>query len=147
MSNLGSDVQVIVRKLYGPTGENLVGVTDVTFDGFQAVTLWIEAEDGRSGQVHLSPIHGDARKAGLTDIKAGTRCVLKCPISKEPLTKLQEIDDAFGAGYYALYRTKELSPASVVMISNVWGHYHSRVVDNFELISAWGELHEDLSDD
>ena len=39
------------------------------------------------------------------------------------------------------------SEASVVMISDVWGHYHSRVVDNFELISAWGELHRDLADD
>jgi hypothetical protein len=25
----------------------------------------------------------------------------------------------------------------MVMISDVWGHYHSRIIDDFELISAW----------
>ena len=142
-----SDVQIIVSKLYGPNGDNLVGLSDVTFDGFPAITLLLETPDGRSGQVHLSPVHGDERKAGFTDIEIGTRCVLRCPVSNSPLKRVEEIDDAFGAGYYALYRTADLSEASVVMISDVWGHYHSRVVDNFELISAWGELHRDLADD
>ena len=142
-----TDVQIIVSKLYGPNGDNLVGLSDVTFDGFPAITLLLETPDGRSGQVHLSPVHGDERKAGFTDIEIGTRCVLKCPVSNNPLKRIEEIDDAFGAGYYALYRTADLSEASIVMISDVWGHYHSRVVDNFELISAWGELHRDLAED
>jgi hypothetical protein len=34
----------------------------------------------------------------------------------------------------------------MVLISNVWGHYHSRIVDNFELISYWANEHEDLDD-
>ena len=25
----------------------------------------------------------------------------------------------------------------LVAISDIWGHYHSRIVDNFELISMW----------
>jgi hypothetical protein len=25
----------------------------------------------------------------------------------------------------------------MVAISDVWGHYHSRIVDHFELISTW----------
>ena len=140
-----SDVQIIVSKLFGPNGDNLVGLSDVTFDGFPAITLSVETPDGRCGDVHLSPIHGDARKQGYTNIPVGTRCRLSCPVSKQPLRKVEEIDDSFGAGYYALYRTADLSEASVVMVSDVWGHYHSRVVDNFELISAWGELHKDLA--
>jgi hypothetical protein len=36
-----------------------------------------------------------------------------------------------------------LSQGSMVMISNVWGHYHSRIVDNFELISAWAANHDE----
>ena len=103
-----SDVQIIVSKLYGPAGDNLVGMSDVTFDGFPAITLLLETPDGRSGQVHLSPVHGDERKAGFTDIEIGTRCVLKCPVSNNPLKRIEEIDDAFGAGYYALYRTADL---------------------------------------
>jgi hypothetical protein len=25
----------------------------------------------------------------------------------------------------------------MVMVSDIWGHYHSRIIDDFELISAW----------
>jgi len=28
------------------------------------------------------------------------------------------------------------------MVTDVWGHYHSRIVDDFELISAWASNHE-----
>ena len=123
-----SDVQIIVSKLYGPAGDNLVGVSDVTFDGFPAITLLLETPDGRSGRVHLSPVHGDERKAGFTDIEI-ERAASLCPVSNNPLKRIEEIDDAFGAGYYALYRTADLSEASIVMIL-MFGHYHSRVVDN-----------------
>ena len=50
-----SDVQIIVSKLYGPNGDNLVGLSDVTFDGFPAITLLLETPDGRSGQAALKP--------------------------------------------------------------------------------------------
>jgi hypothetical protein len=30
----------------------------------------------------------------------------------------------------------------MVMVSDVWGHYHSRIIDDFELISAWAAAHE-----
>ena len=139
-----TEVQVIVSKAYGPNGDNLVGFSDITFDGFPAVTLLVETPDGRSGEVHLSPIHGDERKTGYVDIAPGTRCVLKCPVSGEPLKRVEDIDDRFGAGYYALYRTEALSESAMIMISDVWGHYHSRIVNNFELIASWGELHEEL---
>jgi hypothetical protein len=29
-----------------------------------------------------------------------------------------------------------------VMVSDVWGHYHSRIIDDFELISAWAARHD-----
>ena len=140
-------VQVVVSKAFGPAGDNLVGVSDVTFDGFPAVTIRVRLDDGREGDVHLSPIHGDARKSGFTEIIAGTVCTLLCPVSGMPLERVEDIDDAFGAGYYALYRTAVLSRSSMIMISDVWGHYHSRVVDDFELIAAWAELDDTLQKD
>ena len=136
------DVIVVVTQAYGPRGDNLVGISDVTFDGHPAVTLAIKAGD-REGLVHLSPIHGDGRKAGLTDIPVGTVCTLSCPVSGHPLDEVGEVEDGTGAVYYALYLTPALSRGSMVMISNVWGHYHSRIVDNFELISAWAASHDD----
>ena len=39
--------------------------------------------------------------------------------------------------YFAIYLTPELSKGAAVGISDVWGHYHSRIVDDNELISYW----------
>ena len=30
-----------------------------------------------------------------------------------------------------------IGEGEMVAISDIWGDYHSRIVDNFELISAW----------
>jgi len=130
------DVIVIVTQAYGPTGENVVGIDDVSFDGYPAVTVLVEA-NGRQGRVHLSPFHGDRRKEGFTDIPIGTKCTLLCPITKKPLDHIGKVDGKEGADYYALYLTPKLSEGEVVAISDIWGDYHSRIVDHFELISFW----------
>jgi hypothetical protein len=133
-------VTIVVTQAFGPRGDSLVGLSDVTFDGYPAVTLLVEA-DGREGLLHLSPIHGDNRKSGFTDIKPGTRCVLRCPVSRLALDRIPTDDDALEGDrdteYHAIYLTRDLSLGSIVAISDVWGHYHSRIVDNFELISLW----------
>jgi hypothetical protein len=130
-----SGVTVVVTQAFGPKGDNLIGIRDVEFDGYPALTLLLEA-DGRQGEVHISPIHGDERKSGFTDIAPGTRCRLLCPVSRQPLERIDvEGDDE--TSYYAVYLTPQLSAGSMVAISDRWGHYHSRIVDNFELISLW----------
>ena len=135
------DVVVIVTQAYGPQGHNLVGISDVQFDGHPAVTVGIRA-NGQEGLVHLSPIHGDGRKQGLTDLPQGTRCELFCPVSGQALDLVGEVEDGSGARYYAIYLTPQLSRGSMVMVSDLWGHYHSRIIDDFELISAWAATHE-----
>lgn len=141
-----NDVVVIVTQAYGPQGHDLVGISDVTFDGHPAVTLKIRAA-GREGLVHLSPIHGDSRKLGMTDIPDGTKCELLCPVSNAPLDIVGEVEDGSGARYYAIYLTPQLSRGSMVMVSDVWGHYHSRIIDDFELISAWAAHNADGAQD
>jgi hypothetical protein len=134
-------VVIVVTQAYGPRGDNLVGLSDVTFDGHPAVTLKLRA-DGREGLIHLSPIHGDTRKAGFIDVPAGTRCEIVCPVSGQPLDLIGDVEDGSGARYYAIYLTPQLSHGSMVMVSDVWGHYHSRIIDDFELISAWASAQE-----
>jgi hypothetical protein len=131
-----NDVLVIVTQAFGPRGDNLVGIAGVEFDGHPAVTLGIRAGD-REGLVHLSPIHGDGRKSKPFEIENGTKCELFCPVSKQPLDLVGEVEDGSGARYFAIYLTPQLSRGSMVMISDLWGHYHSRIIDDFELISAW----------
>jgi hypothetical protein len=130
------DVMVVVTQAFGPRGDNIVGISSYEFDGHPALTLKLRA-GGREGLVHLSPIHGDARKHGFVDIPAGTRCELFCPVSGQALDIVGDVEDGSGARYYAIYLTPALSQGSMVMISDVWGHYHSRIIDDFELISAW----------
>ena len=138
------DVIIIVTQAFGPKGDNLVGISDVTFDGHPAVTLKLRTADGREGLVHLSPIHGDKRKVGFTDIEVGSRVELICPVSGEPLPKAGEIEDGSGASYHLLFLTPKLHQGVSVAISDTWGHYHSRIVDDDELISYWTANHPDL---
>ncbi len=129
------DVTIVVTQAYGPAGDNLVGLSDVEFDGHPAVAVKVDAA-GQSGIVYLSPIHGDARKSGLQGIPAGTVCALSCPVSGRPLDRVGSVEGGQGE-YFAIYLTEKLSEGEMVAISNVWDDFHSRIVDNFELISAW----------
>lgn len=138
-------VTIIVTQCFGPTGESLVGISDVKFDGWPAVSVGVRKADGTSGVVHLSPIHGDPRKETELEIATGDRCELYCPVSDEPLDKVGEVEDGSGASYYALYLTPKLDKGAMVMVSDIWGHYHSRIVDDMELISYWARTH-DLDD-
>lgn len=132
------DVLIVVTKAFGPAGDSLVGISDVTFDGYPAVTLKVRTGNTEA-LVHLSPIHGDRRKVGLEDLAQGTRCELLCPVSGQPLDQLAAVEDGSGAHYCAVYLTERLSDGAMVMVSNVWGHYHSRIIDNFELISSFNK--------
>jgi len=131
-----NDVLVIVTQAFGPRGDNLVGISGVEFDGYPAVTIGIRVA-GQAGLFHLSPIHGDDRKTRPFEIAPGTRCELFCPVSQLPLDLVGDVEDGSDARYYAIYLTPQLSRGSMLMISDVWGHYHSRIIDDFELISAW----------
>lgn len=132
------DVIVVVTQAYGPDGEKLIGVEDVSFDGFPAISLKVKAGD-REGLVHLSPIHGDARKTGLTDIPRGTKCELSSPVSGKPLDRVGSIDGS-DAHWYAIYLSPRLAAGPAVYVSDTWGHFHSRIVDNNELISHWAAV-------
>lgn len=138
---VANHVTLVVTQSFGPGGNNLVGYSDVTFDGHPAVSLLVRTPDGREGLVHLSPIHGDKRKTGFTDIAPGTRCTLLCPVTKRPLDKLGPVEDGSGADYYALYLTPKLAKGHAVAITDIWDHFHSRIVDDEAVISYWAQTH------
>ena len=60
----------------------------------------------------------------------------------DPGGELSDVVAELLEGDYAIYLTPQLSRGSMVMVSDVWGHYHSRIIDDFELISAWAATHE-----
>lgn len=129
------EVVIVVNQAFGPGGDNLVGMSDVTFDGHPALSLLVRAGD-REELVHLSPIHGDPRKQGMDGLAEGTKCELLCPVSKKPLARLGAIGSS-DAEYCAIYLTERLDEGSMIYVSDTWGHHHSRIVDNNEMISLW----------
>ncbi len=134
-------VTFVVTQAFGPGGDNLVGHSDVKFNGHPAVTLLVRTPDGREGLVHLSPLFGDKRKQGFTDIAPGTRCTLLCPVTRRPLERLGAVDDGTGADYFALYLTPKLARGHAIAVTDVWDHFHSRIVDDEAVISYWAETH------
>ncbi len=140
--NFAGDVTIVVSQAFGPTGENLVGVSDVKFDGFPALSLLVRSGD-REEMVHLSPIHGDGRKQGLDGLPAGSKLELLCPVSKTPLDRIGKVVDDGDAEYFAIYLTPKLDRGSTIYVSDVWGHHHSRIVDNNELISYWASAEDE----
>jgi len=134
-------VIVVIHQAFGPTGESLMD-PEVTFDGFPAVRLLVRA-GAQEGMVHLSPIHGDRRKRGMDQLAVGTKLELLCPVSREPLQRIGKVVDDGIAEYYAIHLTPKLSEGSSVYVSDVWGHYHSRVIDDHELISYWAAVEGD----
>ncbi|AKI98691.1 hypothetical protein ATI61_10687 [Archangium gephyra] len=138
---ISDNVTLVVTQAFGPGGDNLVGFSDVKFNGYPAVTLLLRTPDGREGLVHLSPIHGDKRKTGFIDITPGTRCELLCPVTRRPLDRLGPVDDGSGATYYALYLTPKLSRGHAVAVTDIWDHFHSRIVDDEAVISYWAQTH------
>jgi hypothetical protein len=129
-------VAVIVTRAYGPGGEPLIDDSGVEFDGFPAISIGVRA-NGREGVVHLSPFHGDRRKRGFTEIEPGTKCELFCPKSGRPLDRAGPPSSNGEPEYFYLYLSKSCVPSSALYLSDCWGHFDSRIIDNDELISEW----------
>jgi hypothetical protein len=130
------EVIIIVTQAFGPDGDDLVEAATESFDGYPGIPIMVKA--GRyQGIVHLSPFHGDPRKLGLDEIPSGTKCELFCPVSGKPLAAAGTVEEGSAANYFAIYLTKRLSDGEMVVISDVSGDHNSRIIDNFELISAW----------
>jgi len=141
MSSIGKrDVAIIVTQAYGPRGDSLVGLSEVCFDGYPAVTVKVRFA-GQEALVHLSPVFGDSRKACAVDVPNGTRCELLCPVSGQALD-LVGTHHGTAADYFAVYLTPKLAQGEMVAISNVWGDYGSRLLDSFEVLQRFSDEEE-----
>ena len=127
-------VFVVVTRAFDGHGNQLVRPDNDGFDDFPGVELWVETPDGVAGTVTLSPIHGDSRRAGRTDIAPGTPCVVRGAKGAPPLQR--EDDCACGNGtYLRIFLSPQLEKGETVLICNVWGCHRSRIIDNSELLS------------
>ena len=132
------DVYIVVTQAFCPKGHNLVEYSSETFDGYPGVTLFLESE-GRSGEVVLSPFHGDDTKRGLTDWAKGASLSLHCPVCKERFPKLANCRCPGKGELVMLYLTPSLKESHVLAVCNVWGCRRSRTIDNWQIISEYLE--------
>jgi len=131
------DVVIQVTQVFCPNGHNLVTESKGLFDGQPGI--WLKVSDGtRSGEVVLSPFHGDHARLGFTDFKDGTRVRISCPICDVPLPRLSRCSCGQG-DMVALYLTPSLEEGQVVALCDVWGCHRSKVFDQAQLLSAYLE--------
>jgi hypothetical protein len=134
-----NDVLVVITQAFCPNGHNLVRRNDVLFDGYPGVSVFVETEEW-SGEVILSPIHGDHSKVGMSrSVPDGTRSRLKCPECEVDLPVITSCGCEKGGNLVAIYLRPDRSEGDVVGICNVLGCYRSRVLDNFEILSEFVE--------
>jgi hypothetical protein len=137
-------VTIVITQAFCPNGHNLVRENDALFDGYPGIALYVEFPEW-SGEVTLSPIHGDHSRFGIPrTVPDGSRCEIRCPECEVALPTLKGCGCDEGGELRGLYLRKDLSEGDVVGICNVLGCYRSRILDKFELLSEFVEDEVDL---
>lgn len=135
------EVFIVVTQAFCPNGHNVIDEeTSELFDGYPGIRLKVVVGD-RSGEVHLSPFHGDGTKRGTVDWEPGTKLEVRCPICDTPLPRIAKCRCDTGGGQdgelIKLYLNPALNDSHVMALCNVWGCRHSRTIDNWQLISEY----------
>ena len=131
------DVVIQVTQAFCPNGHNLVRNRRQLFDGSPGISLWV-SDGTNSGEVILSPFHGDhSKKSGLKFTK-GSPLEVACPVCKAQLPVLSPCTCACGQ-LVMLYLTPQLDDGNVVAVCNSWGCHRSKVFDQAQLLAAYLE--------
>lgn len=137
--SVADGVMVIITQAFCPNGHNLVRREDVVFDGYPGVSLFVEA-GGWSGEVILSPIHGDHSKVGMNrEIEEGVRGNIKCPECKVEFPKIADCNCGGDGDLIGIYLSPAPREGDMVGVCNILGCYRSRVMDGWELLSEFVE--------
>lgn len=134
---LADGVMVIITQAFCPNGHNLVRTSDAMFDGYPGISLYLECGEW-SGDVMLSPIHGDHSKIGMhRDVPLGAKVSVRCPECEVELPLIANCGCEGDGDLIGLFLSTDLSEGEVVGVCNVLGCYRSRVVDKWEILSEF----------
>lgn len=128
------DVYIIVTQAFCPKGHNLVGHGTHSFDGYPGICLLVRGETGE-GIVELSPFHGDHSKYG-PEFPDGAKVQVLCPVCKSPFEVISHCTCEHGE-LRSIYLSPKRQTAHLMAVCDVWGCYHSRVIDNNEIFSEF----------
>jgi len=135
------DVVIVVTQAFCPYGHNLIDESSSEmFDGYPGIRLKLVRGE-ESGEVHLSPFHGDGSKKGRVDWEPGTRLEVRCPVCDAPLPRIAKCHCDTGVGQdgdvIKIFLNPGLDDSHIIALCNVWGCRHSRTIDNWQLISEF----------
>ncbi len=130
------DVFIVISQAFCPNGHNLVTDDNADFDGYPGLKVRLESGE-KSGNVVLSPFHGDDSKKGATDWVPGDKLRISCSICNEPLAKMASCRCDGKGDLVKLYLTPNLSDSHVLAMCNIWGCRRSRTINNWQIISEY----------
>ena len=137
------DVFIVVTQAFCPNGHNMIVDFDrepydpeCDFDGFPGLKLRLESEQ-TTGNVVLSPFHGDNSKKGNTNWRSGTKLKICCPECGVQLPKLASCRCPENGDLVKVYLSPGLTDSHVLALCNVWGCQRSHTIDNWEIISEY----------
>lgn len=128
-------VTVVITQVFCKNGHNLVGRSPERFDGYPGISLQVEA-GGRSGEVVVSPVHGDHTKRGAV-FEAGQKLSIRCPECHAELEELTRCRCSVQGRLRKLYLTPKPTDAHIIAVCDVWGCPLSRVIDSYEMFSEF----------
>lgn len=137
------DVFIVVTQAFCPNGHNMIVDfakepydPECEFDGFPGLKLRLESETD-SGDVVLSPFHGDYSKKGKTNWGSGTKVTVKCSECGVELPRLASCRCEQKGDLVKVFLSPALTDSHVLALCNVWGCKHSHTIDNWEIISEY----------
>ena len=133
------DVIILVEQAFCPNGHNLIDDENEKFDGYPGIRLRLESEDGVTGEITLSPFHGDDAKRGKTDWANGQRLRVSCPTCDAALPRLGTCHCESEGDLIKLYLSPALKDSHLLALCNIWGCRRSRTIDSWQIISEFLE--------
>jgi len=141
--DVNKGIMVVITQAFCPNGHNLVTRDDVLFDGHPGICVHVDSPDW-SGDVMLSPIHGDHSRIGAdAHIPLGTVCRLSCPVCGVAFPRLGTCRCDGGGELVGFFLRPDLNEGDMVAVCSVMGCYRSRIMDQFELLSEFVASQDD----
>jgi hypothetical protein len=130
------DVTIVLTHAYCPNGHDLIGSSSVCFDGQPAIHARLRTTRG-SGEIFLSPIHGDPRKKLCMEPEPllGERLQVQCPTCGVDIPIQGECPSGDLGGLRMLFLNSRLDEGYVALICDVWGCPYSKTLDECSLLS------------
>lgn len=130
------DVFIVITQAFCPNGHPLIDDDNESFDGYPGLKVLVKSKD-KSGEIVLSPFHGDETKKGAALWQAGEKVEVCCPECNTPFPRMASCSCAGDGNLMKIYTTPTLSDSNVLAMCNVWGCRRSRTISNWQIISEY----------